>query len=57
MFVKASFIKRKLINLFFMFVNHIENNGNCNFDKNGEAVFIKNLFNYLNNHKIGGGNI
>jgi len=43
MFTKASYIKRKLKNLLLRIFNTIENNGNANFDKNGEKVFIDNL--------------
>ena len=51
MFIKTSYIKRKLRGLSLKIFNAIENNGNCNFDKNGEEVFIDNL---LNSFKNGG---
>jgi hypothetical protein len=45
MFTEKSLIKRKLRGLAFRVFNKIENNGNCNFENNGEKVFIDNLFN------------
>jgi len=42
-FIKQSYIKRKLRSLSLKIFNAIENNGNCNFDTNGEEVFIDNL--------------
>ena len=44
MYIKQSFIKRKLRNLAWKIFNKIENNGNCNFDTNGEKTFVENLF-------------
>lgn len=44
MFIKTSFIKRKLKNFSFLIFNILENNGNTNFSKNGEENFIDNLF-------------
>jgi hypothetical protein len=36
MFIKKSFIERKLGGLIFRVLNKIENIGNCSFEKNGE---------------------
>lgn len=44
MYTEKSMIKRKLRGLAWKVFNKIENNGNCNFDTNGEKVFIENLF-------------
>ena len=44
MYSQQSMVKRKLRGLAWRVFNKIENNGNCNFDKNGEKVFIENLF-------------
>ena len=52
MFKKASYIKQKLRGLSLKVFNFIENNGDCNFDKNGEKVFINNLIKSFEN---GGG--
>lgn len=52
MFKKMSFIERKLRALSLRVFNLIENNGNANFDKNGEKVFIDNL---MTSFKNGGG--
>ena len=43
MFRKTSYVKRKLRSLSLKIFNFIENNGDCNFDTNGEKVFIDNL--------------
>ena len=45
MYQEMSFIKRKLRGLSLRVLNKIENNGDCNFENNGEKVFIDNLFN------------
>lgn len=44
MFYKMSFLKKKLRGLALRIFNYIENNGNANLKKNGEKVFIDNLF-------------
>lgn len=44
MYIKMSFVKRKLRGLSLRIFNYIENNGDCNFDKNGEKVFMDTLF-------------
>jgi FkbM family methyltransferase len=46
-FVNISFFNKKLRNISRRVFNKIENNGNCNFDENGEKVFIDNLFKYF----------
>jgi hypothetical protein len=43
MFKKMSFVESKLRGLALKVFNFIENNGNANFDKNGERVFIDSL--------------
>lgn len=53
MFIKIPFIKRKLRGLSLKIFNMVENNGNCNFDKNGEDAFIENLL--MSFEKVGGG--
>lgn len=47
MYAKIPFIKRKIRDLCWRIFNIIENNGDANIEKNGEKVFIKNLFNYF----------
>lgn len=49
MFTKTPVIKRKSRGLSLRIFNYIENNGNCNFDKNGEKVFIDNLLHAFKN--------
>ena len=45
MFTKLSLLQKKFRGLSLKIFNSIENNGNCNFDQNGEKFFIDNLFN------------
>jgi hypothetical protein len=45
MFIEIPYIKRKLRGLCLRVLNSIENSGDASFDNNGEALFIKNLFN------------
>ena len=52
MFIKKSYIERKLRGLSLRIFNKIENNGDCNFDNNGEKSFIDNLLKKFEN---GGG--
>lgn len=49
MFKKLSLVERKLRGLSLRIFNYIENNGNPNFDKNGEKVFIENLITSFKN--------
>jgi len=49
MYTKMSFVRKKLRGLSLKIFNKIENNGDCNFDNNGEKVFINNLFNAFKN--------
>lgn len=49
MYTKQSIFKAKLRNIAWSIFNKLENNGNANFEKNGEKVFIENLSNYLKN--------
>jgi len=51
MFVKMNLISNKLRNFASIVFNKMENNGNCNFDTNGEKVFIDNLFNSFKNKR------
>lgn len=44
MFTTTSFLKKKLRGLSLKAINAIENNGNCNFESNGEKLFVDNLF-------------
>jgi FkbM family methyltransferase len=44
-------LKRKLRSLVWKVFNKIENNGNANFEKNGEKVFIDNLFSSFKNER------
>ncbi len=53
MFKKMSFIERKLRNFSLKVFNSIENNGNANFDKNGEKVFIDFLLTSFKNGRGG----
>ena len=43
MYKETLFIKRKLKGLAYKVFNLIENNGNSNFYKNGEEVFVDNM--------------
>lgn len=52
MFKKMSFVERKLRGLSLRVFNYIENNGNADFDKNGERIFIDNM---MASFKNGGG--
>jgi FkbM family methyltransferase len=56
MFIKESFLKRKVRGLAWRVFNAIENNGKADFEQNGEKVFIDNLLNLLK-AKNGGGRI
>lgn len=48
--VKKSIFLRKL-KMFFLFAfNKLENNGNCNFDKNGENGLIEKIFKFYEKH-------
>ncbi len=47
MFIKESNIKRNLKRFSLKIFNAIENNANDAFDKNGEKIFIENLFKHL----------
>ncbi|MEM5947461.1 FkbM family methyltransferase [Spirochaetia bacterium 38H-sp] len=49
MFVKMAYIKRKIRGLAWRVFNMLENNGNCNFEQNGEKLFIENLFEHFKN--------
>ncbi len=55
MYKRISFMERKFRGLAWRVFNKIENNGNCNFEENGEKVFINNLFKILKAN--GGGKI
>ena len=52
MFVKENKIKNKFRTLFLKLFNYIENNGNIQFDKNGEEVFINYFFELNRKKKI-----
>lgn len=52
MYIHISTIQRKLRGLVWRVFNKIENNGNAKFEKNGEKVFIENLFKIF---KVNGG--
>lgn len=47
MFVKMSYLKIKFRNQLFKIINFIENNGNSNFETNGEKLFINNLLRFF----------
>jgi FkbM family methyltransferase len=47
MYVETSYLKRKLRTISWRLFNLIENNGVCNFDTNGEKLFIDNLFSFF----------
>ena len=47
MFITQTLIKRKIRSLVWKIFNSIENNGNSDFDRNGEKFFIDNLFRTL----------
>lgn len=47
MFITTSYIKRKIRGLSLRIFNTIENNGNTKFEKNGEKIFIDNLFDFF----------
>ena len=44
MIIKLSWFKKLIRNRSMSIFNHIENNGNCNFETNGEKIFLQNLF-------------
>ncbi len=44
MFIQLPFLKRKVRSLALRVFNWVENNGSANFERNGERVFIQNLF-------------
>lgn len=48
MIYKMSFLKRFTRSVTLRLFNYIENNGDCNFNKNGEKFFLNKLFNYYN---------
>lgn len=54
MYTQTSIIKRKLRDFVWKIFNKIENNGNSDFLKNGEKVFIDNLFKYFKCNGGGG---
>jgi hypothetical protein len=47
MFTKKSYFESKLRSLSLRIFSAIENNGKCDFYRNGEKVFIENLFKYV----------
>jgi len=47
MFTKPSVFKKFIRHLSWRAFNHVENNGNCAFDTNGERIFIKGFFSQL----------
>jgi FkbM family methyltransferase len=51
MYMKMTFFKRKVRGLAYRILSYIENNGNCDFDVNGERKFVKNLFDKFNESK------
>ena len=51
MFIKRSLINDKIKSITQIIFNKIENNGNANFESNGENFFIDNLMNLLKNRK------
>lgn len=57
MFKKTSFLKQKLKKLSAKMFHLLENNGDCNFDKNGEKVFADNLLAIFKNKIVSGGRV
>jgi len=51
MYKKMSYFKRKLRELAWRTFNYLENNGNADFNKNGERVFIESLLTSFKNRK------
>ncbi len=49
MYIKMSYLKRKIRGLAWKVFNEIENNNDTDFARNGEKVFIDNLFKYFSN--------
>lgn len=47
MIANQSSFRRKLRSLALRLLNHLENNGDANFEVNGEKLFLKNLVEYL----------
>lgn len=43
MFTQISYMQKELRRLSYRIFNYIENNGNANFEQNGEKIFIENL--------------
>jgi FkbM family methyltransferase len=50
MFIERAFLNKKFKSIIWRIFNIMENNGNSNFDKNGEKVFIDKLFKYFANN-------
>jgi FkbM family methyltransferase len=50
MFTRTSYFVRKLRSLSLKIFSIIENNGKCNFYRNGEEIFIENMFKFLSNN-------
>jgi FkbM family methyltransferase len=51
-FLKPSSLKSKLKRVFLRLFNTIENNGDCNFETNGEKVFVESLLKTLENDAV-----
>jgi FkbM family methyltransferase len=47
MFTKQTFVQRRMRSLALKLFVSVENNGNTDFQKNGEALFFERVFNYL----------
>lgn len=53
MFVKTNLFNKIVRAYSLKMLNKIENNGNCNFDTNGEKAFINRMFEYFSDHSYG----
>ncbi len=51
MFYRMSYVKRAVRTFCWLIFNKIENNSNSDFHRNGESLFIKNLFIYYHRKK------
>lgn len=52
MIIKANLYNRTIRQISLKFFHLIENNNNCNFETNGEKVFLENLFTYFSKYRL-----
>ncbi len=52
MIIRCNYLSRKLRSLAYRTFNYLENNGNANFNTNGERLFLNNLLNMYQGMKL-----